>query len=209
MIAGTGLRATRLFDAWTSFPEAQQSIDHLLCEDTLPLARGEGLHREMALKSRMDGFDKDNSLAKMVARGLTATEATAKQHAIPSRDKLSRLRQKLLESVFLPGEDEVLWGSDGTLNGIDILAFVESQRRDEVEGIAQALKIETTHDFDVAQLFGHEAADKVDYIMTLNREAKHLYRVAYIGIRICVCSVHCHLRRPHTANWLEDHHPPT
>ncbi len=179
-----------MLEVWSEAPEAQERIGQLLSEDGLPPPM-RGDDREAALKKRIDDFDKDDggSLARLVAAGLDSLGS--KHLLLPSRDQISRLRQKLLEHVFLPGEDEVLWGGDEVLSGLDTLAVIESQRRAEMENITRVLAIESlghVHD-DAQQLFGHPAAERVDQIATLDRDSRHLYKVAYMGIRICV-SVH-------------------
>jgi len=174
---------------WKENGQAQARIQQLLAIDDLPERTSEQI---TTLKQRISAFDADNSLVQLVASGLDQLDAAgqADSQTLPPAENPRRLRQKLLETVFLPGEEEVVWGSDASIHGLDSLSAVEYGRWGDVGVIFRALNeadgqrngAASTSQQDKSQ----SLSQKIDRLMQLHSKAKQVFKVLYIGTRICV-----------------------
>ncbi len=184
--AGPGeFRASRLLQVWKQHQPARELIEGLLNPEG-PQESGNPRQDDAALAAYIKKFDNDVSVPATISSGLGATETDATQLVPPPRDEFVILRQTLLENVFLPGEDEVTWNREKTITGIDALAMTEYQRRIDTEAIARAVGINNPQDLQEAHKSGARAAHLVDRLTQLNKEACELYRVVFVGIRLCV-----------------------
>ena len=135
------------------------------------------------LRERIAKFDADDALATLVETSLRGMDEDAPRRPSlsSSRDQFYRIRQELLEEIFLPAEDEISWDQGKIAKGLDGLDAVELSRREEIT----ALKQNGSTDAASTGNESHTPAT-TDVIARIDDETTELYRVAYLGLRIFV-----------------------
>jgi len=175
----------QLLKVWREDPAAQLRTQELL-RLNIPESESRQLPERELLKARIAKFDADSSISTLVAHGLASLGGTSVWPiTLSSRDQFYRLRQEVLEEIFLPAEDEIAWDEETVATGLDYLSAVEGHRQREIVAAKQALSTNFLTNGDASA-----ATVQLEAVSRLDLEAIGLYRVAYLGLRIFVCSLH-------------------